>query len=319
MPAFHDPQAVARHAEWRAHRLREDGTPEPQADWLCPRNLDAVAYEAAVLGEITERATGRFAAIYTDFIRYDDDTSCACPRCLGALKDRVGARVDGPRLLAAAEKDPALWNAWTRMRSQAIRAALDRMRDAISDATPGLWFGACVLPFGAQDYSLNTQSGQDLRAMCRAGADEIVLMGYCDDWKKSPAWLADSIACAREQVGDEAKLSVLLDADMSVRTTLATIGAIDEEGGRAAWFNYGQWTDEIFTTLHHAQRLWSRHGGVPRPPFTAVTVRIDTEPDSGGRYETVHPEMIGKLLDLFASEDVRATFITCHLNFGHTA
>lgn len=99
--------------------------------------------------------------------------------------------------------------------------------------------------------------------------------------------------------------------DMSLRTTLATLGAIEDGGEQAAWFLYGGWTDATFTTLHRARKLWSRFDGVPRAPFTAVTIRIDTEPDSRGRYETVRPDMIAKLLDLFASEDVRATFITC--------
>ncbi|MCE9612099.1 MAG: polysaccharide deacetylase family protein [Chthoniobacter sp.] len=312
LPAFHDPRAATLHPEWRAYHLRPDGVPMPQDDWLCPRNADAVAYEASLLREVCEKGAGRFAAIYTDFIRYDADSSCACARCLSALGERLGgAKVDRRKLLAAAKKGSPLWAAWTEMRGAAIRDALDTMRDAIAEVAPGLWFGACVLPFSAEDYSLNTQSGQDLGEMCQAGVDEIVLMGYWDDWEKSPEWLAKSIIAGRKQVDGDAKFSVLLDADMSLRSTLATLAAIGADREDAVWFNYRQWDDQTFTTLHHAQQLCAKYGGVPRAEFTAVTIRIDTEPDSRRRYDTVTPEMIGRMLDLFSEEGVKASFITC--------
>lgn len=196
------------------------------------------------------------------------------------------------------------------MRGDAIHDALDTMRDHLTQVDPEIWFGASVLPFSARDYSFSTQSGQDLAKMCRAGVDEIVLMGYWDDWEKSPRWLAECIETAQRKVEDNAKLSCLLDADMSLRRTMVTLDELDGLDCPLAWFNYGGWDDPVFSVLHRAQRLLKSAGGMPAPPFTAVTIRIDTEPDYQGSYDAVGPEMIGQLLDLFAEEKVSATFVT---------
>lgn len=41
-----------------------------------------------------------------------------------------------------------------------------------------------------------------------------------------------------------------------------------------------------------------------------MVVRVDTEPDYQPSYPAVNPQMIDALVDMFAQEDVRATFIT---------
>jgi peptidoglycan/xylan/chitin deacetylase (PgdA/CDA1 family) len=167
-----------------------------------------------------------------------------------------------------------------------------------------------VLPFSAVDYSMNTQSGQDLEKMCLAGVDEIVLMGYWDDWGKSTTWLAESIAMAREKVEGEARLSVLLDADMSRRATAATLAAIDGEETECGWFLYDQWTRGRLDLLHRAKRGRSSMDAA-QTSHTTVTIRIDTEPDYEKNYDEVDPDMITKLLDLFREEGIHATFVTC--------
>lgn len=311
LPAFHDPAAWENHPGWRAKVIDADGSVHEQAGWLCPRNPAAVAHEASLLAEVAELGADRLAGIYTDFIRYDDDFSCVCDSCLREISRRHGgAGLTASDIRKAAEEKSPLWKEWVTMRGDAIHDALDTMRDHLIQVDPEIWFGASVLPFSARDYSFNTQSGQDLAKMCRAGVDEIVLMGYWDDWEKSPDWLAECIGTARRKVEGNAKLSCLLDADMSLRRTMVTLDALKDVDCPLAWFNYGGWDDPVLSLLHRAQRLLAVSGGMPVPPFTAVTIRIDTEPDYRGSYETIRPEMIAKLLDLFAEEKVSATFVT---------
>lgn len=311
LPAFHDPVAWTKQPKWRAHWINEEGQAEEQPGWLCPRNPEAVAYEASLLAEVARLTHGQIEGIYTDFIRYDDDFSCGCRRCLDALAKKRGVtRVRPEEIRDAPQKNHALWRDWVALRGDAIHDALDTMRDALDEASPDLWFGASVLPFSAMDYSLNTQSGQDLAKMSLAGVDEIVLMGYWDDWEKSPLWVEESIEHAQRLVGKDAEISCLLDGDMSVRRTMKTLEAVRNTGADVGWFHYGEWNDELCESLHRAASRLEKLGDVPRAEFTAVTIRIDTEPDSEMRYDTVQPEMIAKLLDLFREEGVKATFIT---------
>jgi peptidoglycan/xylan/chitin deacetylase (PgdA/CDA1 family) len=313
LPAFHDPAAWAKHPDWRAHCILADGSTEQQRDWLCPRCPEAVAYEASLLAEVAALCKGELAGVYTDFIRFDNDQSCACTRCLAELaKRRHVASINPSDIGTALHEGSSLWAAWTSQRADAIHDALNVMRDALSVKTPNLWFGASVLPFSALNYELNTQSGQDLKKMCLAGIDEIVLMGYWDDWDKSPDWLAQSIQHAQHLVGDEAKLSCLLDADMSVRRTMKTLDAVLPTGCELAWFNYGAWSQPSIASLHRAaaQRALY-HGSTPRAAFTAVCLRIDTEPDAEHRFDTLKPAMIDKLVELFRQEQIPATFVTC--------
>ena len=312
LPALHDPTAWQSHPEWGSKWVNEDGEIEEQSGWLCPRHPEAIAYEASLLAEVAALCKDKIAGIYTDFIRYDDDFSCACERCLSELSLRMkGRKIRASELRAASVTHNRVWEAWTALRGDSIHDALNAMRDALTDVAPDLWFGASVLPFSALDYGLNTQSGQDLEKMCLAGVDEIVLMGYWDDWDESPAWLQASVAHAKELVGDEAKLSCLIDADMSVGRTMKTLEALKGGDTDLAWFNYGEWSQEVVQRLHRATDQFILHRGMPRAAFTAVVLRIDTEPDADHRYNTVQPEMIDTLVDMFAQENIKATFVTC--------
>ena len=311
LPAFQDQSAWENHPDWRAKVVSAEGEVHESHGWLCPRHPEAVEHEAALLAEAAEVAGDSLSAIYTDFIRYDDDFSCVCDSCLGALTKRQGGpALTAPDIRRAATGNPALWAQWTALRGDTIHDALDTMRDYLTQVKRKLWFGASVLPFSAEDYSMNTQSGQDFEKMCRAGVDEIVLMGYWDDWGKSPAWLTKGVAMAQRIVEGNARLSCLLDADMSVHRTMVTLDALKGTGCPVAWFNYGGWHDGVFHLLHRSQGQMEPSGTMPPPSFTAVTIRIDTEPDHTGSYEAIQPEMIGKLLDLFAAEQIPATFVT---------
>ena len=312
LPIFHDPTAAEAHPDWRAQTLDGDGKVAPQADWLCPRNPDAVAYEARLAAEIATRFHGRLAALYTDFIRFDDDFSCVCPRCLAdTARLAHRRRVTPDDLRHAAVRDERLWTAWTTGRANAIASALDRIRDALTEVSPNLWLGAAVLPFSAEDYSFNTQSGQDFAKMSRAGVDEIAVMGYWDDWDKSPAWLRRGLETATETTGDDAIVSCLLDADMSVWRTGQTFAALSGVGNRRAFFRYGEWSEEVFATLRTAQRGVAADVAGPQAAWTAVAIRIDTEPDHLGSYDHVNEGMMRTLVAMFAEEKVEATFITC--------
>ena len=282
-------------------------------------SLNASVAAGVVLAEIARQFRGQLSGIYTDFIRYDDDLSCVCPICRRALALRHHVpQVSVADVVLASERRGPLWLDWTTLRSDSIHDALDQMRDHLDRAAPGIWFGASVLPFSAEDYSLNTQAGQDLAKMSRAGVDEIVLMGYWDDWGKSPDWLSASLDHAQVLVHGEAQLSVLLDGDMSVRRTMKTLEAVasteaaqdPEDPLEVAWFHYGAWSEEVFATLDRATARLHTLGQVPRATYTAVAIRIDTEPDAGGRYATVSEPMIAELLDLFQAEGVKATFVT---------
>ena len=311
VPAFNDQHAWNEHPGWRSRMADEEGDNVEQHGWLCPRHPGALEYEAGILAETVAHFGESIDGVYTDFIRFDNDYSCVCERCLSEFSKRTGGGMVVSADIRKAESEMGeSWEIWSACRGDAIREALDRMRDRLEEVRPDIWFGASVLPFSAVDYSMNTQSGQDLEKMCLAGVDEIVLMGYWDDWGKSTAWLAESISMALEKVEGEARLSVLLDADMSRRTTAATLAAIDGEGTECGWFLYDQWTGGRLDLLHRAMRDRSTTDAA-KPSQTTVTIRIDTEPDSEKNYDEVDPDMITKLLDLFRDEGIHATFVTC--------
>jgi len=315
VPAFNDESASQAHPEWRAWTIHEDGTTSEQNAWLCPRHEQAVAYEADILNEVVS-GYPQLKAVYTDFIRFDDDYSCGCERCMAALTERLKERgrdaaVTATDIRAAAEKDSLLWKEWTGFRAEAVTDAVDVMRDRIEEAREDMWFGACVLPFSMKDYSFNTQSGQDYYEMARVGLDEIVIMGYWDDWMKSPAWLHDGLKSAADLVKGECRLGVLLDGDMATRRTWLTLDAIRSAAPQhVGYFNYWQWRESDLKRVGDAARA-ARVGAPPRPAFTAVAVRVDTEPDYERRYDTVKPEMITQLADMFEQEGMNATFVTC--------
>lgn len=312
IPIFHDPTAAAAHPDWRAQKVSSEGSVVAQEDWLCPRNPKAVGYQARIIAEIAARYQGRLAAVYTDFIRFDDDFSCVCSRCLADTARLAHRRKVTPvDVLTAATRDDRLWKAWTDGRANAIASALNRIREDLSKVTPNLWMGAAVLPFSAEDYAFNTQSGQDFEKMSRAAVDEIAVMGYWDDWDKSPAWLRRGLEMAGETTGSDAIVSCLLDADMSVWRTGQTFAALGDLGNRRAFFNYGEWSDEVFAKLRSAKRDVEADARGPRSEWTAVVIRIDTEPDDHGSYETVNDGMMHTLVGMFAQEGIQATFVTC--------
>jgi peptidoglycan/xylan/chitin deacetylase (PgdA/CDA1 family) len=315
VPCFNDESAATAHPEWRARTIEEDGSLSVQSNWLCPRNDEAIEYQAAILSEVVARYP-KVSAIYTDFIRFDDDYSCGCDRCMKALREEASllgqsTEIQPADVRAAGAERSSLWKTWTQIRAEAICQAVDQFRDRIDQQRADMWFGACVLPFSAKDYSFNTQSGQDYYEMARVGLDELVLMGYWDDWDKSPEWLRECVDSAHDLVRDECKLSVLLDGDMAVRRTWLTLEAVRESPPEHwGYFHYGQWTKKTLEQVGSMHRA-SRIEGAPRPSFTAVAVRIDTEPDYQRRYDTVRPEMIRQLVDMFDDEGVSATFVTC--------
>lgn len=249
-------------------------------------------------------------------MRYDSDFSCTCRRCLKELKHRpgwpiqAGHETTGSDILRAADERGDAWESWTAMRAQSICHVADALRDAISDVRPGMWYGVCVLPFSAGDYSTDTGSGQDLWELARVGLDEIALMGYWDDWVKSPEWLRRRLDDAMKEVEGECKLSCLLDGDMSVRRTWRTLDAIRGWKGDISWFNYAPWTKEDFKRLRRAI-CGSAEGPLPPADYTSAVIRVDTEPDDAHRYDTVTTAMISKLVTLFDEENIKGTFMTC--------
>jgi peptidoglycan/xylan/chitin deacetylase (PgdA/CDA1 family) len=311
-PALNDAAAWQAHPHWRAKMIDDQGEAVEQDGWLCPQSEKAIEYESRILREIASRYP-RIFAIYTDFIRFDSDLSCVCDRCLSKLNDQDGVHgtVGVQDVREAAKEGGKLWEAWISMRAQAICDAVDFMRDSIEQARPDLWFGACVLPFSASDYSFNTQSGQDYYEMARVGLDELVVMGYWDDWDKSPQWLKESLESASELVKDECQLSCLIDGDMSVRRTWLTLDSIRSAPvSTLGYFNYGQWRVQDLQRIVRSQR-GAQSGPPPRPAYTAVVIRIDTEPDDSRRYDTLSPEMITRLVEMFDDEGIKTTFVTC--------
>ncbi len=312
VPIFNDAAAALLHPDWRARSYSKEAGVADRESFLCPRHPAVLTHEGAIVRAAVEAGGGVFSAVYLDFIRFDDDFSCVCERCLaatakGAHRDHVAAA----ELPAALASESRLWKAWTASRGDAIQAAADAMRAAIVPIAPNLWLGACVLPFSARSYALNTQSGQDLRKLCKAGLDEIMLMGYWDDWDLSPHWLAESCEAAAKTTRGETKLTCVIDGDMSIARTMSTLAALGGEVAAPAYFHYGVWADETIAGLHRAiSQLAARRGGM-RAEFTAVCIRIDTEPDFRKSYTSVKPAMIRRLLQLFAEETVLATFATC--------
>jgi peptidoglycan/xylan/chitin deacetylase (PgdA/CDA1 family) len=316
MPVLHDERAARRHPEWRSSSIAEDGSVRPQKGWLCPFNPEVARHQAAIAREVVARHPA-LEGLYLDFIRYDDDYSCACPKCLAELEARTDWRRRTGRALRpldvrrAGRAQDSLWQAWVDLRAEKIVDTINTIRDAVEEVRPDFYIGAFVLPFSSGDYELNTQAGQDLTRMARAGLDEIVLMGYWDDWDRSPAWVRDSLVAAKRQTGDEAALGLVIDGDMGVRRTRLTLEALGPEWARrASWFNYGAWSDAEFRRLNRAIDGHRTEGAMPKPDHVSVVIRIDTEPDYQPSYAAVRPQMVDTLVDLFAEERVSATFIT---------
>ena len=314
MPVLQDSRAAAAHPEWASRRIEADGTLSVEEGWLCPFNPGVARYEAQVAREIVARYP-KLQGLYLDFIRYDDDYSCAGPEALRLLDARTkwSARNGRPLTLMdirrAGESQGPLWQAWTGLRAEKLVQTVNTIRDAVEEVRPDFRIGAFVLPFSAEDYDDNTQSGQDLERLARAGLDEIVLMGYWDDWDRDPAWVRRGLDSAATLVEDEAALSVVLDGDMGVRRTRLTLDALGPWSARASWFNFDEWTPSELSRLTRAIDGHAE-GPVARPDRVSVVVRIDTEPDSNGRYETVAPRMIDTVVSALDDEGVPATFVT---------
>jgi len=311
VPALHDASAAIRHPSWRAEDVFDDGTRWPQDSWLCPAEPGVIAYQSSILSEI---AVGypELDAIYTDFIRFDSDHSCVCDRCLGQLGARRGEALSPADIRAAGHQRTDLWRDWVALRAELVCEMISSMRSAIDESRADMWFGAAVLPFSAKDYAFNTQAGQDLYEMSRAGLDEIVLMGYWDDWHgKSPEWLADSIRAADALLTPECSLSVLLDADMSRRRMVRTLRATGDDDVDRGWFEYGTWRREAIALIDQAEAIEESGASTDVTGVTDVVIRIDTEPDFQRRYDTTDPAMIDQICDLLESFGARGTFVTC--------
>ena len=311
-PLFHDPTANQLHPDWKAYRIGDDGIPRPQQAFVCPARPEAVRYQAAISRAVMKRYPD-LKGLYLDFIRYDDDHSCACDACLASFARHLKRdRVAPAEILAASLKeDDQLWTEWVEERARRICGVIEKIRATVEEVRPGCWIGASVLPFSFNDYVFDTQSGQDYYEMARVNLNEIVVMGYWDDWDHSPAWLAEGLSKASELTTKECRLSCLLDGDMHVRKTRLTLQALDKFRGDIGFFLYGEWTDDRLGTLNKSVDGYLREGDMPHPDLFDVVIRIDTEPDSEGRYDTINSRMIEDLTALFKLHDVPATFVTC--------
>ncbi len=315
MPVLHDARAATAHPEWRSRRVTATGSLAVDDGWLCPFDPRVARYQAAIASEIAVRFPD-LGGLYLDFIRYDDDLSCVGPRSLAELEKRSGwrSRIGRPLrpldLRRASETQSRLWTEWTALRAEKIVATVNTIRDAVEEVRPNFRIGAFVLPFSTRAYEQDTQAGQDLRRMARAGLDEIVVMGYWDDWGRSPAWVREGLEDASRLTGDEVELSVALDGDQGVRRTRLTLEALGPWADKASWFNYTPWSVHELERLTRAIDGHRAEGPMPRPDYVSVVIRIDTEPNNEASYEDVDPGMIDTVAAALAAEDVNATFIT---------
>jgi len=315
MPVLHDRRAGEMNPLWRSEWIAEDGSLKIQQDWLCPNHPEVAQYEASLAQEVVE-IFPELSGIYLDFIRYDDDFACACSACLADLMQRtqwqarMGRALEPMDLRHAANANSEVWQAWVEMRAEKIVTVIDTIHNAVEKKRPGFHIGAFVLPFSSTHYQFNTQAGQDLQRMARSGLDEIVLMGYWDDWDLSPSWVRDSLEAASELVKDEAKLNIVLDGDMGVRRTRLTLQNVDEWAGQVAWFHYDLWSNREFNRLRRAIEGFAQEGAVAKQENISVAIRIDTAPESQHSDINTHAEMIERILYLFAEEDIKATFVT---------
>jgi peptidoglycan/xylan/chitin deacetylase (PgdA/CDA1 family) len=315
MPTLHDAQAAAAHPEWRSQRIAEDGSLQVEDEWLCPFHPAVQAYQASIAAEVA-RTFPQLGGLYLDFIRYDDDYSCACPTCLAELEDRtdwtdrVGRRLTPADIRAAGAAHDELWTSWQALRAEKITETIGTIRRAVHQVRPNLSIGAFVLPFTAREYQENTHSGQDLARMATTGIDRIVLMGYWDDWGRDPAWVRQSLDAATALVAGRTSIGLVLDGDMGVRSTRLTLEALGPWAGSANWFSFDEWTPSELARLTRAVTTFQREGPMSRPGHVSVVIRVDTEPDDELSYQNVDPAMIDTLLELFAAEQVPATFLT---------
>lgn len=315
LPVMHDAQAARAHPRWRSTTIAPDGSRRVQPEWLCPFEPAVARHEAAIAAEVAARYP-LLQGLYLDFIRYDDDYACASPAALAELeritgwRERTGRALTPRDIRRAGAAHDDLWTAWTGLRAARIATTIDTIRDAVEEVRPDFRIGAFVLPFSSTDYAFNTQAGQDIARMARAGLDEIVLMGYWDDWDKSPRWVRQSMDGAAALIDGEADLGLVLDGDMGVRRTRLTLEALGPWAARAGWFGYGAWSEGEFARLTRAVDGHFSEGPMERPGHVSVVVRVDTEPDFQPSYEAVRPEMIDALVGMFGQEGVHATFIT---------
>lgn len=164
IPLLHDAQAAPAHPEWRSQKVTENGRRETQRDWRCPFTPGVARYQAAIAREVAARFPA-LGGLYLDFIRYDDDYSCASPAALAEPEERTNWRARMGRPLVpmdirrAGRSQDWLWTAWTDLRAQKIVDTINTIRDAVEEVRPDFRIGAFVLPFSSTDYALNTQAG----------------------------------------------------------------------------------------------------------------------------------------------------------------
>jgi hypothetical protein len=139
VPSFNDPHAWNEHPGWRSHMADEEGDNVEQQGWLCPRHPGALAYEAGILAEAVAHFGDSIDGVYTDFIRFDNDHSCVCERCLSEFSKRTGGGMVVSADIRTAESEMGeAWEIWSACRGDAIREALDRMRDRLEEVRPGI-------------------------------------------------------------------------------------------------------------------------------------------------------------------------------------
>lgn len=308
LPVLHDTEAAKAHPDWQSQRVTEDGKLVDEPGWLCPFDPAVAQYEAAIAREAVRTLRG-VTGITLDSIRYEGDFSCAGPSGLAALEERTGQAVTPADLRRAYDTRSPVWRAWIDLRAEKMAELVATIRMAVHEARPDLPVGAFVVPFTAMGYDRDTRSGQDLTRLARTGLDEIVLLGYWSAFGHTPEWLRERLDGAAGLVGGKVGVGVVLDGEMGVRTTRLTLDALGPWAVRASYLNGGAWSDETFARVRRAVD-GHRDGPMPRPDHISVVIRIDTEPDADGRYDTVHPEMIDAIVDLLGTEGVHATFMT---------
>ncbi|RKY62719.1 MAG: hypothetical protein DRQ02_13475 [Candidatus Latescibacterota bacterium] len=227
-----------------------DGKP---TSWVCPASEEVQQYELSIFEEIMDNYD--VDGVYMDYIRYNLDNVCFCPRCRSRFKEETGTDpveigrfscFDELSQRARNRRHPA-WARWIEWRARWITkfveelSAAARRRGCALSAAVFMDYPECIVNQG-QDWVYWAERGL---------LDSVVPMNYTNSLlmlkRRTKAHLAYVKGkCALwEGLGKDSSRSQL-----STEALIEQIKAVREEGAEGVMiFPYSALTDEDLTAL----------------------------------------------------------------------
>ena len=123
--------------------------------WLCPGDPRNRALEVSVMKELADSGAD---GVHFDYIRFEDGSTCYCPRCLERLSGKVGRTVSSA---TEVRDDPALKAEWSRLRGEDITSVVREVSAYVRANRPGVEVSAAVLSRSNHDGRGCAQNWED--------------------------------------------------------------------------------------------------------------------------------------------------------------